>query len=369
MSTRAMIMAAGIGTRLDPLTICKPKPMVPVANIPVMEHILHVLKQHNISEVIANTHYLASQISSYFNAIKPDGINIQFLHEDELSGTAGGVKKCQYFLDQGKTFVVMSADSLTDVNLTALIKKHREAGSIASMALKEVPIEEVIHLGVVVTESDGRIIEFQEKPAVEEARSNLVNTGIYIFEPALFDYIPPDCFYDFAKQVFPALMRDKKPLYGFKIDEYWNDIGTINQYRLSSYDAIENRVKITIPGRKFEHGYEGGNLIQGRNISYNSTVIFGGNCTIEDNVTFSTSPSIGSNCMISEGARLNGCIIWDNVRIGKNAHLNKCLIGNNVTISDNAIIEEGSVIADNCMIRPGACIPANSKIHPNEVYA
>ncbi|MGD9579876.1 MAG: NDP-sugar synthase, partial [Vampirovibrionia bacterium] len=166
MATKAMIMAAGIGSRLEPLTSGKPKPMVPVANIPVMEHILQLLKKHNITEVIANTHYLAPQINNYFVPGRINGLNLELLHEEELSGTAGGVKKCEYFLNNNETFVVMSGDSLTDVNLTKLIDQHKKAGAIISMGLKSVPIEEVVHLGVVVTDQNGKITEFQEKPPI-----------------------------------------------------------------------------------------------------------------------------------------------------------------------------------------------------------
>ena len=364
-----MIMAAGIGSRLEPLTSNTPKPMVPVANTPVMEHILRLLKKHNITEVIANTHYLAPQISNYFTPGKINGLNLEILHEEKLSGTAGGVKKCEYFLNNNETFVVMSGDSLTDVDLDKLIQQHKKAGAMISMGLKSVPKEEVIHLGVVVTNEEGRVTEFQEKPPIEKAKSTMVNTGIYIFEPELFDYIPKDTFYDFAKQVFPAVMNDNKPIYGFEIDGYWNDIGTLLQYRITSHDVLSGKTKIEIPGKDFGHSKQGGNTRIANNVKFNGSSLIGNNCNIEAGTQVNKNTSIGDNCQIAENVTLNGCVIWDNVRIGKNTILNNCLIGNNVNILDNVTINNDAVIADNCLVKEGANIAPETKIKQNEIFA
>lgn len=369
MKKRAMIMAAGIGSRLEPLTSCKPKPMVPVANLPIMQHILLLLKKYGFTDVIYNTHYQSDSITGYFTANSLKNMHLEYIHEDKLSGTAGGVKKCEEFLNQGETFVVMSGDSLTDVNLEKLIKRHKESGATASMGLKAIPKEEVIHMGVVVTDEKGKILEFQEKPPIEEAKSNMVNTGIYIFEPELFDYIPADTFYDFAKQVFPALMKDNKPLYGFEIDEYWNDIGTLNQYRLSSYDVINEKINIDIPGKKFEHGWIGFNNKIDQSVSYIGSVIIGNNNMIDSNIAIKNRVTIGSNCNISKDSTLDGCMIWDNVKIGENCNLHECIIGNNVAIGNNVTINKGAIIADNSIVEDGKEIPAETKIKMNEIFA
>lgn len=367
MATKAMIMAAGIGSRLEPLTTSKPKPMVPVANIPVMEHILKLLKKHNITEVIANTHYLAPQISSYFTPGKVSGLNLEILHEEVLSGTAGGVKNCEYFLRNNETFVVMSGDSLTDVNLSKLIEQHKKAGALVSMGLKSVPKEEVVHLGVVVTDNNGKVTEFQEKPPVEEAKSTMVNTGIYIFEPELFDYIPKDTFYDFAKQVFPAIMNDNKPIYGFEIDGYWNDIGTLLQYRITSQEVVSENTKVELPGDNFSHGKIGANTKLADNVKIKDKVLIGKNCNIGSGTEIKGNTSIGHNCQIEENVTINGCVTWDNVQIGKNSTLNNCLIGKNVSISNNVTINKNAVIADNCIIKEGAIIEAGTKVKQNEI--
>jgi len=368
LDIRAMIMAAGIGTRLEPLTLCKPKPLVPVANVAVMEHILNILKNHGIKEVICNTHYLADQMKSYLDSQPVKNLQINHIHEEKLSGTAGGVKKCEYFLNKGQTFIVMSSDSLTDIDLQSLLKRHQDSGAIASMALKAVPQSEVIHMGVVVTDATGRVLEFQEKPPVEEAKSNLVNTGIYIFEPEIFNYIEANTFYDFAKQVFPALMQDNKPLYGFEIKEYWNDIGTLNQYLLSSYDVLERKVKVNIPGKEFDHGWIGNNTNTGQNVTFKNKVLIGQNCQIEGNNQFKNNVTLGDNCHTRENNTFDGCLLWNNIQTGKNCQFSKCIIGNNVITGNNVTISENSIIADNCQIPDGATIPPGTLIEPNNTY-
>jgi mannose-1-phosphate guanylyltransferase/mannose-1-phosphate guanylyltransferase/phosphomannomutase len=363
-----MIMAAGIGTRLEPLTLAKPKPLMPVGNSPVMKYILQILKRHGISEAICNTHYLANQLTTFIKTEPVKGLNIEWIHEEELSGTAGGVKKCEDFLSQNETFIVMSSDSLTDINLEEIVKKHKEAGSIASMALKAIPKEEVVHMGVVVTNEFGRIKEFQEKPPIEEAKSNLVNTGIYIFEPEIFNYIPNNTFYDFAKQVFPALMKDNKPLYGFEINSYWNDIGTLKQYRLSSHDILEGHLDLEIEGKPFEYGWIGENTKLGDNITFEKKVMIGNNTRLEANVKFKQNVTIGHNCQIGSNTILEGCIIWNNVQIGDNCIIKNCIIGDNVIILDNTTINDDVIVPDNCQVHEGKSIPEGTKLKPNEVF-
>ncbi|MGD9580601.1 MAG: sugar phosphate nucleotidyltransferase, partial [Vampirovibrionia bacterium] len=255
------------------------------------------------------------------------------------------------------------------VNLTKLIDQHKKAGAIISMGLKSVPIEEVVHLGVVVTDQNGKITEFQEKPPIEEAKSTMVNTGIYIFEAELFNYIPADTFYDFAKQVFPAVMKDNKGIYGFEIEGYWNDIGTFLQYRITSQDVLAGKTTIDIPGQKSSNKIEGSNNRIANNVKFEGMSLIGDNCTIEEDTILKDNASIGNNCIIGKKVTLDGCVIWDNVRIGDNSTLNNCLIGNNVNISQNVTINTDAVIADNCIIKEGANIEAETKIKQNEIFA
>ena len=299
-----MIMAAGVGTRLNPLTLTVPKPMIPVANVPVLEFILKHLQSFGINDVIANTHYIADSIHNAYGGENHLGINFNYVYEPELSGTAGGVKKTEFFFDDNETFIVVSGDAITDVDIEKLYQKHKSSNALATMALKEVPMSEVEHFGVVVTDKDSRVIGFQEKPSIQEAKSNLVNTGIYMFEKEVFSHIPANTFYDFGKQVFPEMLRDNERLYAHVTDDYWNDIGTIKQYKLSSFDVLNKKLK------------------------YNSGRAIGENTIIEDGAVLSGTNIIGKNCIIKAGAQVNNSIIWDNVVIDGNAKLNDCIVAN-----------------------------------------
>jgi mannose-1-phosphate guanylyltransferase/mannose-1-phosphate guanylyltransferase/phosphomannomutase len=318
-----MIMAAGAGTRLNPLTAKIPKPMVPVLNMPILELILRHLQEQGINDVIANTHYCADAIHNVFGGNNHLGINFQYVHEKALSGTAGGLKACESFFEDGETFVVVSGDALTDVNINELYKKHKASGALASMALKEVPMEEVHHFGVVVLDDNSRILGFQEKPKREEAKSNLVNTGIYIFETKIFDYIPANTFYDFAKNVFPALMQNSEIMCGFRIDDYWNDIGTLNQYKSSSFELLD------IKGEK---------------------LIIGEGSIIEDGAITEGYNIMGNNSKIMSGAKIKDCIIWDNVIVENNAVIEGCIIANNVVIKAGTVLPKDSIIPHDVVI-------------------
>ena len=357
MITKAMIMAAGAGTRLIPLTEKIPKPMVPVINTPIIELILKHLSDCGINDVIANTHYCAETIHEAYGGENSLGINFNYVYEDALSGTAGGVKKCEHFFDRGETFVVVSGDALTNVDIHSLYEKHKKSGAMASMALKEVPLEEVSHFGVVVTDSNSRIIEFQEKPRPEQAKSTLVNTGIYIFETEIFDYIPENTFYDFAKNVFPKIMADKRVFCGFKINDYWNDIGTINQYRLSSFELLDGVSGFSMAYRKSNLGWIAGSARISGAVSAERNIIAGENTVVEDNVSFTGGNIIGNGCIIKSGAQIKDSIIWDNVVIEENAVLDNCIVANNAVIKANTALDRNSVIPHDVVIS-----------HPEDLY-
>lgn len=237
---KAMIMAAGVGTRLHPLTKDIPKPMVPIAGRPLMEHIVYLLRSHGFTDLVANLHYLPEKIQNYFGDGLRFGVKLKCSYEPELMGTAGGVKNNQEFLDA--TFVVVSGDALTDINLEAFLRFHKQKGAMASIALK--PMEEVERFGVVIIDSEGRITSFQEKPKKEEALSNLVNTGIYIFEPEIFDYIPTGEVYDFGKHLFPRLAAERAPFYGYVTEDYWCDVGNLEAYSKAQKDVEQGKVAL-----------------------------------------------------------------------------------------------------------------------------
>lgn len=314
---KAMIMAAGVGSRLDPLTKSVPKPLVPVANRPVMDILVDNLKSIGVKDIVSNTHYLAEKIINRYENIN-FGVNFKFIKEDTLSGTAGGLKKCQFFFDKGDEFLVLSADGLSNADLQKGIDMHRKSGAIATIGIKEIPHEEVSHFGVVVTDETGYITEFQEKPSVEEAKSNFINTGIYVFDYRIFDYIPENTFYDFAKNVFPNLLKDHE-INTFVIDNYWTDIGTLEQYQQSTQDLFEGRCH-------FNHS----KLVKTANGAYISNTE-----NLPDDLTFVGNSTIGSNCKIGKNVTLKNAIIWDNVTIE-----------DDVVVSDS-VIASGSVIRKN----------------------
>lgn len=305
---KAMVMAAGMGSRLEPLTLVFPKPLIPVMNRPLMDIILSQLHSIGVDEVISNTYYLADQIIDRYT--KNDlGIKFSHIKETELSGTAGGVKKCQFFFDEGEDFVVMSGDVLTTADIKAGIEIHKKSGAIATIGVKQVPHELVSHFGVVVTDEKGYITEFQEKPPVEEAKSNLINTGIYIFNYKIFDYIPENTFYDFAKNVFPQLLSEGQ-INTFEVKGYWNDIGTIGQYKQSIQDVFNGVCNI-------EHA---------KIVDTNLGSYIAGKTKIPQTVRFVGNNVVGSNCKLGEYIKLENCVVLDNSVIKTGSELSNCVI-------------------------------------------
>lgn len=326
---KAMIMAAGVGSRLEPLTQLVPKPLVPVANRPVMDVLLEYLNKIGIKNVISNTHYLAEQIIDRYDN-NSFGINFSYIKEETLSGTAGGLKKCQYFFDEGEDFLVLSGDGVSNVDLTRGISAHKKSGAVATIGIKRVSRSEVSHFGVVVTDKDGFITEFQEKPSVEEAKSNFINTGIYIFNYKIFDYIPENIFYDFAKNVFPKLLLEKQ-IATFEIDEYWSDIGTLDQYQLSTQDLFNRRFN-------FSHAP----------IVKTSTGAYISESVLPSSVTFIGNSTIGSGCIIGKNVVLENCIIWNNVTLSDGIKLSNCIIASNSKVDTDMISQ---VIGANQIIK------------------
>lgn len=320
---KAMVLAAGVGSRLDPLTAQVPKPLVPVANVPVMEHILALLKHHGIEEVIANLHYLPEKLTEYFEGHRESGTKLQFRLEEKLTGDAGGVRFCRDFLD-GETFVVLMGDLLTDADLTEVIRQHKRKGALATIALKQV--ENVSHFGVALLDENGFIKGFQEKPKQEEALSNLASTGIYILEPEVFNHIPATGDYGFGRQLFPRLVELGLPVLGVEIGSYWSDVGTIEQYFRSNFDLLKERMKTYLPGyKKVVYGYHNVFVAQGAKIAsstaFDGNVMVGKNAVIEDGVTLSGNVIIGDNCVVGSGSNLTDVILWHDMAVKANSNL------------------------------------------------
>ena len=315
-----MVMAAGVGSRLDPLTQKIPKPLVPVLNKPVMDILLQKLKDYGVEKVIANTHYLAEQIQNRYSKNSPVDIHFDYIHEETLSGTAGGVKKCEFFFDDVEDFIVVSADGLHDADLDKIVKSHKESGCIATMAISAVDHAEVCHFGVVVPTKEHYVSEFQEKPSIEEAKSNYINTGIYVFNKRIFDFIPKGEKYDFAKNVFPRLLEAGEKINTYRIYSYWSDIGTIEQYIQSNIDALSKKVLIKDP-----------NIIR----KYNSVYVIGENTKLPEDTSLLNNVVIGKNCTIGKNVKMENVILWDNVTVADNVTLKNVVCANNTTIKSS----------------------------------
>jgi mannose-1-phosphate guanylyltransferase len=310
---KAMVLAAGLGTRLRPLTYEITKPMVPVLDRPVMEHILELLSRHGFEQVIANLHYFPDTIKEYF------GERLAYNYEEELLGTAGGVRACREFFGD-EPFVVISGDALTDIDLTKLTARHREAGGIATLSVKKVA--DTREYGVVLHDRDGRITGFQEKPAPEEALSDLGNCGIYVFSPEIFDYFPERAFADWAHDVFPALLENDVPFYIHEVHEYWNDVGSLGELRQGTFDALEGELHLEIAGEERAPG-----------------VTVAGETELPADAAIDGPAWIGDDVRLGAGVRLTGpVVLGDGARVGDGAQLRASIVFPGTEIAAESIL-------------------------------
>jgi NDP-sugar pyrophosphorylase family protein len=355
-------MAAGLGTRLYPLTGLTSKPMVPILNRPVMEHLLRLLGRHGVTEIAANLHYHPEKIRSYFNGGSEFGVELRYNLEERLLGTAGGADAFRQFLS-GSTFLVMSGDGLTDIDLTAFLAAHRASGGVATMAVKQV--EDPSLYGVVVHDDDLRVVGFQEKPRREDALSTLCNCGIYAFEPRIFDFIEPGAFTDWAKDVFPALLEDGQPFHCWELGSYWNDVGNIEQYRMSNFDALLGLVALDVPGREIAPRVwvgQGTEIEPG--VRLESPILLGAGCLIESGAELIGPLIIGDGCVVEHGAVLEGVIQWDGAKAGHHSRLAGSILGRNVVVHHEAVVHEDAVIGDRSEVGPHTLVEPGARLEP-----
>jgi len=361
---KAVIMAGGEGTRLRPLTCNRPKPMVPVVNKPVMEHIIELLKKHNLNEIAVTLQYMPELIRDYFNDGSEYGVNLNYYIEKVPLGTAGSVKNAEAFLDD--TFIVISGDALTDIDLSKAVEFHRKKGSIATLVLKKVDIP--LEYGVVVTDNEERITRFLEKPSWGEVFSDTVNTGIYILSPVVLEYFNKNEMFDFAKDLFPILLREKKPMYGYVMDDYWCDIGDLRAYIESHINVLDGKVNINIPGTEIKPRIwmdEGAEVDE--SASMEAPCVIGKGSRIRNKAVIGSYTVLGDYNIVGERSSIKRSIIWKNCLIDKNTQLRASVICNKVHIRDNASAFEFSVIGDDTIIKEGALIKPNIKIWPDKM--
>ena len=336
---KAMILAAGKGTRVRPITHTIPKPMIPILQKPVMEFLLELLREHGFTEIMVNVSHLAEEIENYFRDGQRFGVEIAYSFEGRIEdgeligdamGSAGGLKKIQNFqrfFDD--TFVVLCGDALIDLDLSEAVRRHKAKGALASLITKRVPRNQVSSYGVVVTDADGRVRSFQEKPAIDEAASDMINTGIYIFEPEVLDYVPSDQPFDIGSDLFPKLVAAGAPFYALPMEFEWVDIGKVPDYWQAIRSVLQGQVRqVQIPGKEVRPGIFAGLNVAADwdQINVKGPIYVGGMTRIENGATIIGPAMIGPNCHICEGATIDNSIIFDYSRIGAGVRLVEKLV-------------------------------------------
>ncbi|OUC15439.1 MAG: mannose-1-phosphate guanylyltransferase [Alkalinema sp. CACIAM 70d] len=361
---RAVLMAGGSGTRLRPLTCDLPKPMVPILNRPIAEHIVNLLKHYGITEIIVTLHYLPDLLRDYFQDGSDFGVQMIYaVEEDKPLGTAGCVKNISELLDE--TFIVISGDSVTDFDLKAAIAFHHQRQAKATLVLTHVP--NPLEFGVVITDETGRIRRFLEKPSTSEIFSDTVNTGIYILEPEVLDYLPGDCETDFSKDLFPLLLEKDEPMYGYVADGYWCDVGHLDAYREAQYAALSQQVKLQIDYTCRSPGiWVGEDTWIDPSARLEAPVLIGHNCRIGARVYVEAGTIVGDNVIVGSDADLKRPIIWNGSVIGEEAHLRACVLARGVRVARRAHVLEGAIVGPLCTIGEEAKISPNIRIWPSK---
>jgi mannose-1-phosphate guanylyltransferase/phosphomannomutase len=365
---KAVIMAGGQGTRLRPLTSDQPKPMIPIVNAPCMEHIVGLLKRHGFTEIAVTLQFLPDEIRDYFGDGSDWGVDMSYSVEDTPAGTAGSVKMAEQQLGlEGERLLIISGDALTDADLSRLVEFHEENGSEATMVLKSV--ENPLDFGIVITEEDGRISRFLEKPAWGQVFSDTVNTGIYLLEPSATAEIPDpeDGEYDFSKELFPKLLDEGRPLYGYVTDDYWEDIGTLEQFAGAQRDVLDGKVKgVRPPGTRLRENIYVGRRAQVGDDELEGPVVIGENVRIDAGAKVSPYSVVADNVVISAGATVERSVIAEGTYIGEGAELIDTLIGRNSYVQARARILERSALGDDVIVGEGATIAPDVKVYPHK---
>ncbi len=371
---KAMILAAGKGTRVRPITYTTPKPMIPILQKPVMEFLVELLRQHGFNQIMVNVSHLANEIENYFRDGQRFGVEIGYSFEGrivegelvgEAIGSAGGMKRIQDFnpfFDD--TFVVLCGDALIDLDLTEAVRWHKEKGSIATIVMKSVPRNEVSSYGVIVTDETGRVKQFQEKPSVEEAISTNINTGIYIFEPEVLNYIPSGKEYDIGGQLFPQLVEMGAPFYGIAMDFQWVDIGKVPDYWRAIRGVLTGEIKnVSIPGKEVIPGvYTGLNVsVNFDKVDIKGPVYIGAMTQIEDGAKIIGPAMIGPSCRICRGATVDNSVIFEYSRLGPGVRLvDKLVFGRYCVDKTGASIDVQAAALDWLITDTRQAIPVNT---------
>jgi mannose-1-phosphate guanylyltransferase/phosphomannomutase len=359
---KAVVMAGGEGTRLRPMTASQPKPMLPVVNKPIMEHVLRLLRKHGFDETVVTVQFLASMVRNYFGDGEDFGMTLQYATEDTPLGTAGSVKNAEDAL-RDEPILVISGDALTDIDLTEMVKFHRDNNALVTVGLTRVP--DPLEFGIVIVDDDGRIQRFLEKPTWGQVFSDTVNTGIYVMEPEVLAEVPVGEVVDWSHDVFPRLLERGAPLYGWVADGYWEDVGSHESYLKAQADVLAGRVNAEIDGFEVSPGVW---VAEGAEVDPDAVLTgplaIGDYAKIEAGAQLREFTVVGSNVVVKEGAFLHRAVVHNNVYVGIGATLRGCVIGKNTDVMRAARIEESAVVGDECVIEPEAYLSAGVKVYP-----
>jgi mannose-1-phosphate guanylyltransferase / phosphomannomutase len=359
---KAVVMAGGEGTRLRPMTANQPKPLLPVINRPIMEHVLRLLRRHGFTDTVVTVQFLASLIRNYFGDGDELDMNLQYATEEKPLGTAGSVKNAEAELRDNR-FLVISGDALTDIDLTDMARFHQQNNALVTVALKRV--QNPLEFGIVITAEDGRIERFLEKPTWGQVFSDTVNTGIYMMEPEIFKHVAAGESVDWSQEVFPTLLESGAPLFGYVADAYWEDVGTLESLIQVQADVLNRQVDVEIEGFEMMPGVWVG---EGAEVDpeaiLKGPLYIGDYAKVEGGAELREYTVLGSNVVVKSGAFLHRALIYDNVFIGSQVNLRGCIIGKNTDIMRAARIEEGAVVGDECVVEEEAYISAGVKVYP-----
>jgi mannose-1-phosphate guanylyltransferase / phosphomannomutase len=356
-------MAGGEGTRLRPLTSNQPKPMVPIVGKPCIEHILELLRENGLSDVVITLAFLPQAIRSYFGDGSTLGIDIEYSVEESPLGTAGSVRLATQGLRLDETFLVISGDALCDIDLTALIDFHRERGAAVTIGLKSV--DNPLEFGIVVTDEDGRVERFLEKPSWGQVFSDTINTGIYVIEPEVMRHVPTDRPYDFSKELFPLLLEMGRPIYGFVCDGYWQDIGNLDQFRQANFDALDEKVRLNVPGIRLRGNVWIGEGVELQDVEgVDGPAFVGDYCRIAPDAAVGPYTVLATGVTLRERARVSRSVIDAGTYVGRSALVEGAILGRNCDLRSHARVHEGVAIGDQVTLGDQSVVYPGVRIYP-----
>jgi mannose-1-phosphate guanylyltransferase/phosphomannomutase len=361
---KAIVMAGGQGSRLWPLTFSRPKPLVPIANRPVMAYILEWLRRHGVSDVLVTLHYRADHIRRAFGDGHSFDLSLSYRVEEAPLGTAGSVRAAADWIGN-EPFLIVSGDVLTDLDLEALCRQHHETGSWLTLGVK--PVADPSEYGIVALDDQRRVARFQEKPAREQAWSHLANTGIYAVAPQALAHVPQGGPSDWSRNIFPRFLAERLPLFGCVLEGYWCDIGSVGPYRAAQRDALEGTVRASLPGIALGPGVRVGNgsrLAPGTVIK--GPALLGAGCRIEAGARILPGSVLGDGATVHAEARISGATIEAGCEVGAGSVLQDCVLDEEVSVGEACRIGEGAVIGRGCRLAAGVCVKAGRRLAPGE---